>query len=229
MSLLLAAGVLYLIYGVSAGALHGAFGVTPVGASLRQGLFQLRNTLSGAVGVFGALVVGLPSGTYWIWWLLVLALAGAGLVVAGRRERIVMLAVTIVAVAFPVLFYAWVFRYSGFGLQARYVMPMLALIPLLGGELMFRSRARLPAAAERWLPSATIAGVAGFQLFAWWINARDWAGEPNALWFLSHAHWRPPLGWLPWTAMAVSGTVLLVAFAFNDARLSRSLTRGTPD
>ncbi len=218
LALLLAAFALYLVYGLNTGVVHGAFGMTPIGGSLHQGLFQLHNALYGAVGVFGALVVGLPSGTYWIWWLLVLALAAGGLVAGGQRERLVMLFVTALALAFPVLFYAWVFRHSGFGLQARYVMPVLALVPLLGGELIYRSYTRLTAPAARTLPSVAVIAIAGFQLFAWWINARDWASEPDALWFLSHPHWSPPLGWGPWTAMALIGAALLVGFAVGEAR-----------
>ena len=206
-----------MIYGLSTGIIHGAFGMTPFWASFHAGLVQLHNALYGAVGVFGALIVGLPSGTYWVWWLMVLALALGGLVVGHRRDRILLVAVIVCALLFPVLFYAWVFRHSGFGLQARYVMPVLALIPLLGGELLFRSRSRLPAAVRRYFPGLVIAIVAGFQLFAWWINARDWAGEPNAIWFPSNPQWVPPLGWLVWTAAAIVGAALLLALAISDA------------
>jgi uncharacterized membrane protein YjdF len=127
--------------------------------------------------------------------------------------------VTFLALLFPVVFYAWVFRHTGFGLQARYVMPLLALIPLLGGELMFRSRERLPRGAVHLLPGVAIAVVAGFQLFAWWINARDWAGKPNAVWFLSGPQWSPPQGWLPWTIAALLGTAMLLAISAREARL----------
>lgn len=215
---LLAAAGVYLIFGVSSGLLHGDFGVTPVGASLHQGLDQLRQTLYGAVGVFGALIVGLPSGSYWVWWLLVLALVGGALAWSGQRERVVMLAMIVLALAFPVLFYAWVFRHSGFGLQARYVMPMLALIPLLGGELIFRSDRRRLRTTWSWLPPAAVAVVAGFQLFSWWINARHWAIEPNGVWFLSHPRWSPPGGWWPWTVAAMVGASALLAFAASELR-----------
>ena len=154
-----------------------------------------------------------------------IAVGGGGLVLAGRSERVIMLLATVVALAFPVLFFAWVYRYSGFGLQARYVLPMLTLIPLVGGELIFRARDRLPPMAASWLPGVALTVIAGFQLFAWWINARDSAGQTGGIWFLGHPRWSPPLGWWPWTASAVIGAVLLFAFAVYEARSRSSLTR----
>lgn len=217
-AVLVVAFVLFLVYGLSAGTLHGAFGVTPVGPSLRQGLVQLRNALSGAVGLFGALTVPLPRHSDWVWWLLVLVIAGGGLILAGWRDRLALLLIGLLVLAFPVLFFAWVYRHSGFGLQPRYVMPLLALIPLVGGEFVFRHRRRLPAAAARWLPLLGLAVVAGFQLFAWWINAADSAGRPYAISFLSHPLWSPPLGCGPWTAIAIIGAGLLFAVGVCEAR-----------
>ncbi len=47
----------------------------------------------------------------------------------------------VLALAFPVLFYAWVDRFTGFGLQGREVLPALMLIPLVAGEIISRHRA----------------------------------------------------------------------------------------
>jgi hypothetical protein len=217
-TLLTSSLVVYLIYGLSSGLMHGRFGVQPFWPSLNDGLVQLHSALYGAVGVFGPLTVGLPAGTYWVWWGLVLLVSIGGLVMTGTRERIVIVLTALMAVAFPVLFFAWVFRNSGFGLQARYVLPMLILIPLLGGELLSRSLADRPPARVEWLPHAGIAVAGGFQVFAWFINARDWAGEPNSVWFPAGARWSPPLGWLPWTIMALGSFALLLVFAATGPR-----------
>jgi hypothetical protein len=211
--LLISSLALFLIYGLISGLIHGAFGVQPFWASLSGGLFQLHNAAFGAVGVFGALSVGLPAGTYWVWWVIVVMIGLAALVTTSSRGRVVMVLTTAGALAFPVLFFAWVFRHSGFGLQARYVLPLLALIPLLGGELLYRARLQHLPASTDWIPYAAIAVMAGFQLFAWFINARDWAQEPNSVWFLADPRWSPPLSWLPWTIIAIGGFALLVLFA----------------
>ena len=49
------------------------------------------------------------------------------------RERRLVVTVALLGLAFPVLFYAWVDRFTGFGLQGREVLPVLMLIPLVGG------------------------------------------------------------------------------------------------
>lgn len=214
---------LYLAWGLSTGLLHGSFGVSPWWASLRAGLRQLKTALYGAVGLFGTLDISLPSnGYYWVWWALILTLVAGAILLAPRRERALSLVVAILVLVFPVLFYAWVQRHSGFGLEPRYVLPLLALIPLLSGELVFRHGQRLPAAVKRLAPGALIALIACFQLFAWWVNARASAGEPHAVWFLTSPHWSPPGGWAPWTILAALGSLALLALAATQTLGARA-------
>jgi len=209
---------LFLAWSLTTGLLHSTFGISPVGASLRAGVHQLRDVLHDAVGLFGSLDVSLPSQAYyWVWWSLVIGLVAAGLRLASRPQRMGFAAVIVLVLAFPVLFYAWVYRHSGFILQARYVMPLLALIPLLAGELVFRSRRRLPTGVIRFVPSVAISVIASYQLAAWWINARTSAAEPHAFWFPASPHWSPPGGWAPWLISALLGTLLLIAFAALSA------------
>jgi Predicted membrane protein (DUF2142) len=208
---------LFLAWSLSTGLLHSAFGISPVSASLRAGVHQLRAVLHDAVGLFGSLDVSLPSPYYWVWWSLVLGLVAVALKLGTRPERTGFTLVAVLVLAFPVLFYAWVYRHSGFILQARYVMPLLALIPVLGGELVFRRRGLLPGGVKRFAPSVAIAVIACYQLAAWWINARTSAAEPHAFWFPASPHWSPPGGWAPWLISALLGTLLLIACAALSA------------
>ncbi len=209
---------LYLAWGLSTGLLHGTFGVSPFWQGLHAGFRELRFALHDAVALFGAVDVPLPSGIdYWVWWGLVLALGAGAMALASARERAIVMAVTLVALAFPVLFYSWVQRHSGFGLEGRYVLPLLALVPLVCGELVFRHRRELSPHLTRFVPSTLIAVIGCFQLLAWWINARVSAGEPHAFWFLGSPRWSPPGGWAPWTIAATLGSLALVACAARDA------------
>jgi hypothetical protein len=62
-----------------------------------------------------------------------------------------------------------------------------------------------------------IALLAIFQLMAWWINARASSGTYDAwLGFLNHPAWSPPLGWWPWTTLAVVGVTVLVGVAVQE-------------
>jgi hypothetical protein len=211
-----AAAVISLTYSRVAG-FSEKFGVSPVGQSLHHGIDQLGPVLKDAVGHFGALTVPLPFPAVALWWLLIAFLVIWALWLSTRRDRLILGAVVVLALAFPVLFWAWIDRYTGFGLQGREVLPPILLIPLVAGELIFRNS---PVWADRRWARLTFGGivaiVAVFQAYAWWISARAAAGAPGTLRFYAHATWSPPLGWAPWIAAALLGTLALLAFAAGE-------------
>jgi len=212
-----AAFVLALVYSRIAGFSH-TFGFSPVSQSLNDGFAQFVPVIGSAVGNFAALTVPLPNLALWIWWLLVAGVIGAALWVGSWRERSAVALTTALCLLFPVLFWAWVDRYSGFNLDGREVLPELMLIPLVAGEVLARQRARIQ---FRWGPrlalSAAVALVAGFQAYSWWLSARAAAGATLYLRFWAHAQWSPPLGWWPWVLSAAAGTVALLSVALGAA------------
>lgn len=211
-AVLLASVLVFMVYSRASGVAHTSFGIDPIVPSLHAGLDQLGPVLRESVGSFGSLTVTLPVWTYWAWALLVLLLMGAGLWLGTRRARVVLTGTVVFAVLFPVLAYGWVQRHSGFGMQGRYVLPALMLVPLLAGETV-RARAErgtVPPLAV-WAGRTTVVAVALLQGFAWWTNARVSAGVQSGFWFYAHALWTPPLGWLPWVLAAALGTAGLLA------------------
>jgi hypothetical protein len=212
------AAVLALVYTRLAG-FRGEVNFSPLGASLHGGLRQLSPVLRDAIGDFGGLTVPLPRPLVWIWWALVAGLVGGAVAFGPRRERWLTGLATVLALAFPVLFYAWIGRQTGYGLQGREVLPPLLLIPLLAGEVVYRTRAvRIPHSTTRLsLPIAGIvAAIAFMQAYAWWYSSRVAAGAPGTLRFWDHATWNPPLGWGLWIGLVVAGTVALLAFAGSE-------------
>jgi hypothetical protein len=223
-STLLVAGLLALVYTRIAG-FAPTVGISPILGGLHQGIEQLPTVLRDSVGDFGSLTVLLPPAADWVWWLLVVALTVAAMWIGDRRDRLVMAAVVVVALAFPVLFYAWVDRFTGFGLQGREVLPVLLLIPLVAGELVYRRIAPLARRQSAQLAlGVALAVTASFQAYAWWYNGRT---VTTATGFYAHATWTPPLGWLPWAVIAALGTASLLAFAASEGagavRLRRPL------
>jgi Predicted membrane protein (DUF2142) len=211
---LLAACAVWLVYSRLAGFARARFGVVPIRHSLILGLDQLHPVLRDVVGTFGALTVTLPAAAYWVWWGLVLVALAGGLWLGERRDRLIIATVTVLALAFPVLFYAWVDRFTGFGLQGREVLPVLTLIPFVAGEVIYR---RLPAGRSTGPAlAAAVTLIALFQAYAWWYAARAAAGAGRTTFFFAHATWRPPLGWPPWIAAAALGTAALLGFAATE-------------
>ena len=138
-----------------------------------------------------------------------------------------MLAVTVLSLAFPILFEAWVDRFTGFPLQGREILPALMFIPLTAGEVISRHMSsRTEARSARLALGGLLALVAAFQAYAWWYDARFVAGAPGTIRFYAHAIWRPPMGWLPWVGLAGLGILLLLVFAstegFGGPRAARS-------
>ena len=156
----------------------------------------------------------LPAWAYWVWWLLILiALVAAGWL-GSRRERLVLATVAISALAFPILFVAWIYRFTGFGLQGRYVLPILMLLPLVSGEIIrpkgeaLRGPTRL-----RWIPVSVLALIALYQGYAWWFNARASAEAPGTIRFYAHALWTPPVGWVAPVLVASGAMIAMIAAA----------------
>lgn len=218
---LLLAAIAYFAYAAHAGILGGTIQLLPLGPGLHAGLTQFSTELYGWVGLFGLLDVSLPGPghlPYWIWFAVLILLVASALAFTSTRGRIVLVLVTLAALAFPILFDAWVYRFTGFGLQPRHVMSILALVPIVSGELLYRSRSRVPRRPGVLVAGAGVAIIALFQLFAWWENARTMAGLPHAGWFFSHPAWSPPAGWIPWTVLAALGTAAILAFSFIFGR-----------
>lgn len=213
---LILATLVWLGYSLVSGVDHARLDVSLLHA--HGGLTQLLPVLRDSVGDFGLTTVPLPVAARWIWWLLVLGLAGAAAWASRARARAVLAAVSALALAFPILFYSWVYRFSGFGLQGRYLLPLLILVPLLAGELIGRrTEHSLPGPVSQLLPAVLIAVIAGFQAYAWWYAAGIEAGAARELRFYAHASWSPPLGWITWLVVGALGVAALLTGALSVA------------
>ncbi|MGF7235823.1 MAG: DUF2142 domain-containing protein [Frankia sp.] len=151
------------------------------------------------------------------WWLV--GLAGpllAFVVTRRRRERGVLLGAAAGAAGLYVVIAAAVFEQNGFGMQGRYILPALVMLPLLGAEVVAErqpvGRPRLVAAGAGVV--IVFSGVG--QLVAWWANSRRYAvGRGGPVWFLPSAQWSPPGGW----PLSVAGASLLAVLTAGIALL----------
>ena len=99
----------------------------------------------------------------------------------------------------------------GFGVQARYVLPFVAIVPLAAGEILSAGRHRLPEIPRRCLPLVFAVPVASVHLLAWYSNVRRYEVRvPGPRAFVGRAEWSPPLGWVPWLRVVALAAVTLV-------------------
>jgi len=182
------------------------------------GLDQVWAAAPHLVGRFGYLEYGLP---LWIplTWAAVLGVLG---VLAWRtsagRDRWVLGGVAVAAVVLPYLLWVLFTRDTGFGLQGRHVIVIVAAVPLLAGELLARRGRRLPAVG-----AAAMTAVLGLIHFiAFYLNGRRYAvGADGPLGFPGDAAWSPPLGWWPILILAALGALAVAAVGLLELRGSR--------
>lgn len=190
--------------------------------SLRNALHSLRLLAGDLVGNFGYLNVPLgavPDAAWAVGLAALVVLAGR---VAARRGALALLLALLLAVLVPALLDADVIFGLGFGVQARDILPLIVLVPLLAGELVREHRDRLPAPLRAHLCALVLLIAAAVQLTAWWADARRYAvGDHGPLWFLASAQWSPPVAWGLWLALVLLATGVFVLLAV------RALAAGT--
>ncbi len=209
---------------------HLPVGITPVGPAVTAGWLELPEVLREQVGVFDYLEFGMSPMAYIAWYSLIAAIVALALLVASRRERVVLCGAVALVGVLPVALVAAVMRHTGYGLQGRYVLAFSVVVPLLAGEIVFRRRALFVelGAGALVVPFAAIAAVV--QLDGLYANARRFAvGVNGPLWFVGHAAWSPPGGWWLWLTVMVAGAALLALAAplesWLESRRSRQMAR----
>ena len=194
---------------------HGAeatTGFANLRAVLDEAVGEWWRASSELIGKFGYLEYRLPWVAYVAWFGAGFALVGVALWAARRRERLAFTAVFAAALLFPMLLWIYAIRQTGFGLQGRYVLPVLVVVPLIAGELV---REHAPALGER-LRRALVTAIpplaAAMHLLAfYWAARRAAVGTDGPLLFLGDSGWTPPLGWVPWLLVALAGSAAIVA------------------
>jgi hypothetical protein len=199
---------------------RGSLGDLP--ARLLASWNQVPELLLQAVGSFGWLDTPLPHKMYWLWLGLTLALLLVAFLLAGWRQRAVLLGILATALAALMAESAVVLMPTGFMLQGRYVLPAAVMAPLLAGEIVYRRRQRMPSLAWALAWALVAAAVAGEQLMAWLVNGHRFAvGTQGRLNFIVHPQWSPPGGWVLCLLLAVLGASALLASGLGSLRWRR--------
>jgi hypothetical protein len=200
---------------------HPVTGFSNVRAVLGDAVSEWWRASSELIGKFGYLEYRLPPVAYVLWFAAGFALIAAALRVARGRERRVLAATVLAATLLPMLLWIYAIRQTGFGLQGRHVLPVLAVVPLMAGELIREHAAALGERLRRRLVIAIPACVGLVHLLAfYWAARRAAVGTDGPLVFIGDSAWSPPLGWGPWLALALAGSVAL-AIALARDRVSQ--------
>lgn len=196
---------------------RGATDYGAIGGKLAHGVQQLRRVLDEQMGVFGSLDAPMPHGAYPLAQALLAALLAVAVLVAARRETMVLAATAGAYAVVVVVLSASLVAATETDVQGRHVLPFAIVLPMLAGELLLRNRAKLESVSPRPLAAGLVVATAGLHLVAWLTSAyRQSVGTRGPLFFFSDPAWSPPLGWWPWTMVAAAGAGLVAAMAVSS-------------
>lgn len=207
-SLVLAGGVVLLavigqrVWEAKYGPSIPQVGIPPSIESLKAGTKRMPHILRETVGADGYFAWLAPWPIAGIWLTAVLAVVLAAVRGGSRRSRIHVIAVGAAVLVSAPLFFATVIRYTGFEVQARHLLPLFVLVPMLAATYAARRRRSPP--GLRSVPAIAGAIDASITL----TLARHYASTG----------YTPPLGWLAVCGTAVAGAGLVTSAAWRTTQ-----------
>ena len=190
-------------------------------ANLRPNLGLFQAVYFQVIGNFGVLDTPLPLWAYAGWTLLLICLIAMALWF-GTNRQIMVLAVLAAGLLVLIPSLDAVQRAVGFGAQGRHVLPLVAALGLLAGEMITGGRDKLP--MLRWLPFVYVSLAAALQAVSWFAAARRYAvGIDGPLAFAGSSHWSPPLGWTVWALVVIGAAAVVVSGSLRDSALQRRM------
>jgi hypothetical protein len=215
-----AATVAGALMGATALSLGWEFLVEPhphvsLGTVLRnapQGFAQLLGVADMWVGRLGWIDLRLPLFLVIIWLLLIAGLVGVAARLGTRRERWALGVTTLLAVLTTAGVWAGVIGATDpqFVMQARYVVPVLSMVPLVAIDVLRQHSGEM---ARRWQGRPALAG-AGVLIFVALGQAIAFETEAEA----QRGIWTPPLHWESWEVVVTFAVLLAVAGAVRSLR-----------
>jgi hypothetical protein len=201
---LVSALALYVAWSLAMGRTHGGLELSPLLPSPAQAIREFSLVLDQALGAVGWINLYMPNTIYHPYVMtVVLSLLLAGWY-ADWRERVMLALVMIAALATPVLLQQWLLRPpSDQGVQGRYVIPVLVLVPLLSGHVLARHASSMSSMMSRYGAAIAVFLLSLTQVAALVDIARFEAGATTQN--VGHAHWTPPFGWGGWWLLTVLG------------------------
>ncbi|MFE5542021.1 DUF2142 domain-containing protein [Streptomyces sp. NPDC056492] len=161
------------------------------------------------LGYFGWLDTPAPAFTWLVWLGVIAVVTGLALAYGRGREALALVGMLVAIVVVPVAAQASQAEQLGMVWQGRYLLPFAVGLPLMA-VLICASRAPEQGFPWRRLVGFGVAGLALAHAAAFFWALRRFAVGVNGPWIPFSAHWAPPGGWVPWTALYTVAAFALV-------------------
>jgi len=179
--------------------------------SLGEIVRDLPNQVRQAIGIFGWNDTPMPQATYVVVLLVLAALLVVALRVAARRERLALGGLALAILTIHLGLGALVEAQIGFGMQARYVLPLVVGVPLIAADLIETHRAALSPRLIRFGTIVMFVTAAAVQSIAFTANVHRYAVGANSGWIVPwDSRWAPDGGFTRWFSLAAIGVVLML-------------------
>jgi hypothetical protein len=173
--------------------------------ALPDAVGDLPNQARQLIGIFGWNDTTMPAVGYALGFAALAAVGVAALRWGDRRARLVLAGAVAAVVTLDVGIAVLIEAQIGFGMQARYVLPLVVGLPILAGEVLERRRPVVPAYVGSLAPAA-LAAAALLQVVAFVANAHRYAVGAGSAWAPTwDSRWAPVGGLTPWLALVLVG------------------------
>jgi Predicted membrane protein (DUF2142) len=191
-------------------------------SNVPHGVAQLLGVADMWVGRLGWVAVRLPLFLVVVWLLLIVGLVAVAARVGTRRERWTMAVTVLLAVLTTVGVWAGVIGATSpeFVMQARYVVPVLSMVPLIAVDVL---REHLAELERRWGARPMVA-AAGVLVFVGLGHAVAFETGVTAF----RGLWEPPLHWETSEVLVLLAVLLSIAAAVRSLRATDLPVRPDP-
>jgi hypothetical protein len=199
-------------------------------SSLGEAVKDLPNQAREVVGIFGWNDTTMPLPAYLLGLLFLGSLGVLGLAFGSTPERLTIVGLSLAIVSINIALAVFVEAQIGFGMQARYLMPLVVGLCLMSGDVLQRqSKRQFSRATGYRLAAATFAASALLHVVGFLSNQHRYAVGTSASWAIPWpSRWSPEGGLMLWTIVAAIGCAVLAAAAVKVLRQSRDGSEAHP-
>jgi hypothetical protein len=193
--------------------------------SLGEATRDLPNQVREIIGIFGWNETTMPLPGYLLGLSLICGLGGLALVLGSVRERLTLMGLGICIVVLDMMLAVFVEAQIGFGMQARYVMPLVVGLSLMAGDIVQRHADRLSFSTQHRAAAIALASWALLQVIAFFANEHRYAVGTSGAWLPPwDTRWSPEGGLAIWMALAILGSGTMAAAAVVLYRAPRAVS-----
>lgn len=190
--------------------------------SLDDALRDLPNQARQLVGIFGWNDTTMPLAAYLLAFAAIGGLGVAAFRVGDRRERAALVGLAAIVLVADVGIAVLIEAQIGFGMQARYVLPLAAGFPLLSADILAHRSVRGAVAIPPWTVPGLFAAAGTLHAVAFVANAHRYAVGRSASWTPPwDSRWSPDGGLAVWLGLAVVASAALALSGVTTGRADR--------